>query len=77
MTTDWIKVLVETEQVPEGWSTVYEISKQLNMTTEATYKRLLRSLTRGEVERDKARINGKLVSIWKPLATPKNKKKAS
>jgi|8_EtaG_2_1085327.scaffolds.fasta_scaffold12160_3 predicted transcriptional regulator len=64
--TDWIKVLVQTDDVPEGWSTVNEVSEQLNIPPDAAYKRLLRRLAHNEVERKKVRINGVLVSIWKP-----------
>ena len=64
--TDWIKVLVQTDDVPEGWSTVNEVSEQLNIPPDAAYKRLLRRLAHNEVERKKVRTNGVLVSIWKP-----------
>ena len=75
--TDWMKVLVQTDDVPEGWSTLNEISQQLNIPPDAAYKRLIRRLAKGQVERSKTRINGVLVSIWKPKDTPKKTKKPS
>jgi len=73
MMSDWMKILsqFDPEEIPKGWATTSQISEELNIPLDATYRRLQRRLARGELEKKSLIMNGRRQSIWKPKKSKK------
>ena len=77
MTTNWVKILAErySDTVPEGWTTTKDIAAELGVHHDSVYKRLHRKLNLGMIERKRLTIDGKQVSIWRPVESPEKEKR--